>query len=89
MGTNSGGNNPIGPDLGRPPRRVGSSSEAGAMPSSEATRIVEPGPPQEHPFSNGDVFEKLGIPEVPGKLDSESSVDVTTSRSPCRTMVDV
>src|ERR671919_69763 len=42
---------------------------------------------QVHPFSNGDVFEKLGIAEVPGKLDSESSVDVTTSRSSRRTIV--
>jgi hypothetical protein len=58
------------------------------MPCSEASRIVKPST-QEHPFSNGDAFEKLGIPVVSGKLDSESSVDVTTSRSPCRTMVDV
>jgi hypothetical protein len=42
-----------------------------------------------HPFSNGAVLEKLGIPEVPGNVDSESAVDVTTSRSPCKTMVDV
>jgi hypothetical protein len=45
--------------------------------------------PQEHPFSNGEVFEKLGMPAVSGKLDSESFVDVTTSRPPCRAMIDV
>lgn len=50
---------------------------------------MSPASPQEHPFSNGDIFEKLGIPLVSGKLDSESSVDVTTNRSPCKTMVDV
>ena len=52
--------------------------------------IVPGGSIHEHSFSNireSEVPEKLGIPEVPGKLDSESLVEVTTSRSSRRTMV--
>ena len=71
--------------FGSPPRILGRrslsiTSQKLARPSASS---------HEHPFSNGDILEKLGIPEITGKLDSESPVDVTTSWSPCRTMVDV
>jgi hypothetical protein len=89
LGTSSGGQQSNRRKSATPPRRVGSSARDSCHAQSEARRILEAVTPQEHPFSNGEVFEKLGIPEVPGKVDTESSVEVTMSRSPCRTMVDV
>jgi hypothetical protein len=38
----------------------------------------------EQPSSNGALSEKLGMPGVPGKLDSESFVEITSSRSSSR-----
>ena len=56
-----------------------------------ATSAGIPRPPvqysQEHSLASGAVSENLGISQVPGKLDSESFVAVTMSRSPRRTIV--